>query len=266
MAMSEDHVEHRIVEGRLSKADCRRTMKFKRSTGEVWSMYVVNGRWYMNVDGVVAEINNPEYMNARWLWTADRDWVNLDDDNHIELNRTRESWEYLATVLCPMYEAWYHTDTCSSIKMWSHGGATRQYGDVGNNVMYIVMKVAHRLRRCMNLEELYYINRQLAKEKASDLLEATMGRGVLEPDEWTVPRDHVDKVCCVMYELWSEPEWSQVWDLEVLVDEVLRRYFYDAWAYNTQDSVRRQRQAYATSGIFGFFRAAPVVQTIKSFL
>ena len=88
------------------------------------------------------------------------------------------------------------------------------------------------------------------KEKASDLLEATMGLGWQFPDTWTVPRDHVDKVCCVMYELWSEHEWSQVWDLEVLVDEVLRRYFYDAWAYNTQDSVRRQRQAYATSGIF----------------
>ena len=136
--------------------------------------------------------------------------------------------------------------------------------------MYVVMKVAHRLRSCMNLEELYYIKHQLAKEKASDLLEATMGLGWQYPDAWTVQRDHVDKVCCVMYELWNEPAWSQVWDLEVLVDEVLRRYFSDAWAYNTQDAKRRQRQAYATSCIFVFLcrtvRSSGIVQKIQSFL
>ena len=248
---------------------------FKSPEGNVWSMCLVNGRWYSNQDGVVREIKDLEWLSGRWLWTRNR-WVNLDDAN-IQVNKVRSEFEYLATVLCPMYERWRSqswefngTVNLARIKEWSHNGCTDRYGDVGNRCMYLVLQVAHRYRFMMGLAACDGIQ-QLGEEKASDLLEATMGLRWMYPQLWQREGDVVDSVCCATYEFWNESRWVHVWDNNVLVDEIVRRYWSDVQMYSAQHAARHQRQAFATSCIFAELEIIlnnrkHLVHVIKSFL
>ena len=94
----------------------------------------------------------------------------------------------------------------ATIKGWSHDGATRSLGDVGNQCMHMALHLVHSVRARSSESELWEFTSR-NQEHAADQLEAIMALRDLDP-RWRRAGDVVDTVCCAVYHAWKSLRYS----------------------------------------------------------
>ena len=103
-----------------------------------WTLLLENGVWYfIGTDGTRQVLENVKkmkyYYSAEW-----GQWRDLDTHPY-----WHSPWHTLATRLLPYLNSILESGKWgrATVKGWSHHGATRQYGDVGNRCMAVVVDI-----------------------------------------------------------------------------------------------------------------------------
>ena len=146
-----------------------------------WTLLLENGVWYfIGTDGIRRLVDTAAANNVKYYYSAALgQWCDLDAHPR-SLQCTQ--WQGLATILLPYLNSILESGEwrARTVKHWSHYGATRRYGDVGNRCMMLVVDMALELNRRVDVPRCWEVEQRNMEHKA-DLLEAVMGLRVLNP-------------------------------------------------------------------------------------
>ena len=122
---------------------------------------------------------------------GDRVWQSLEATCDVDL---LDDFETMAFEIMPYWAAKVSEQyTTQQIKMWSHTGVTKTFGDIGNRAMSLLVTLLLKFREARGCDDNwntnihYYWTRRNA-EGRGDQLEAIMGLREAYPD-------HYDHVC-----------------------------------------------------------------------
>ena len=209
-----------------------------------WTLLLENGVWcfIVGTDGIRRLVDTAAANNLKYYYSAAlRGWLDLDAHPR---SRQLSQWIDLADLLLPYLNSILESGEwrARTVKEWSHHGATRKYGDVGNRCMMLIVDTALELNRRVGVPRCWQVEQRNMEHKA-DLLEAVMGLRELNPTtHWAAWGDMVDDICTDVHEAWSSPELVNVWDQTVLTQALFARFGLDdfcAWHYQAAKSKSR---------------------------
>ena len=223
-------------------ASTARTWKYSSDHGS-WTLSLEHGTWsFINTDGIKQLIDTSAFINLKYFHNAAlNQWFDLDA--HPRSHQCSQ-WQDLATELLPYLNSILESGEwrARTVKQWSHHGATRKYGDVGNRCMMLIVDTALELNRRVGVPRCWEVEQRNMEHKA-DLLEAVMGLRELHPTtHWAAWGDMVDDICTDVHEAWSSPELVNVWDQRVLTQALFARFGLDdfcSWHYQAAKSKSR---------------------------
>ena len=110
-----------------------------------WQLRLYKGRWFASSSGHEWALVPDSYLCQAWyidgrLWKVQKSLYDV-------LDPAQEAFHALAFNVLPYWNQMLENGQYSRrvIKGWSHAGATRMHGDVGNRCMALVCNLCHRL-------------------------------------------------------------------------------------------------------------------------
>jgi hypothetical protein len=213
---------------------------------QTWSIYLRNGIWYYT-NAKNEEVQYGDISTFRWYMCGDRVWQSLEATCDVDL---LDDFETMAFEIMPYWAAKVSEQyTTQQIKMWSHIGVTKTFGDIGNRAMGLLVTLLLKFREARGCDDNwntnihYYWTRRNA-EGRGDQLEAIMGLREAYPDHY----DHVcngnvvDRLCSKVFCAWKlEPEIVNEWNEAIVVQFMFCRFGLNLQLEHAYQATRRNR-------------------------
>ena len=212
------------------------------ATNRTYSLVVDGGRLYQLWDDTRRkdEVVDPQAFLTE-EWEASR----LEPSKWTVYKPLQDTFQFLpslvalATIYLPWWEEVFEAYGRATRKLWSYNGfvtgGTEGY-DFGNKVYHLALLCAVQLRKDRGLRPLTGLHQEidgtwrLNPEKGGDILEGMMGSArenlkqtQLDPEDfWRKLRQDVEVVVWRVKDVWDEPKHARTWDVNAMVEPVLR--------------------------------------------